>query len=78
MQKYSQEELKNRLTPIQYQVTQLNGTEPPYKSISSLTQTNTIKQTTLEPTTVLYVLNPSSLLTSNTTVDVDGLHFTMS
>ncbi len=37
MQKYSKEELKNRLTPLQYRVTQENGTEPPYKSTSSPT-----------------------------------------
>ena len=32
MQKYSQEDLKKRLTPLQYRVTQENGTEPPYQS----------------------------------------------
>jgi len=30
--KPSQEELKKRLTPIQYRVTQENGTEPPFKN----------------------------------------------
>jgi hypothetical protein len=32
MQKYSKEELKKKLSPLQYQVTQENGTEPPFKS----------------------------------------------
>ena len=30
--KPSQEELKQKLTPIQYRVTQESGTEPPYSS----------------------------------------------
>ena len=77
MQKYSQEELKNRLTPLQYQVTQLSGTEPPYKSTSNTIQISTIKQKTLEPTTVLCVLVLFSLPTSNTTVDADGQLFMM-
>ncbi|WP_279325969.1 peptide-methionine (S)-S-oxide reductase MsrA [Bacillus sp. FJAT-47783] len=29
---HSKDELKKRLTPIQYEVTQLNGTEPPFKN----------------------------------------------
>lgn len=29
---YDKEELKKRLTPMQYKVTQENGTEPPYKN----------------------------------------------
>lgn len=30
--KYPKEELKKKLTPIQYEVTQLNGTEPPFQN----------------------------------------------
>lgn len=30
--KKNQEELKNRLTPMQYEVTQNNGTEPPFRN----------------------------------------------
>lgn len=33
-QKYSKEELKKRLTPLQYHVTQEAGTERPYSGIS--------------------------------------------
>ena len=35
MSKFSKEELKQRLSPMQYKVTQENGTEPPYKSRQS-------------------------------------------
>lgn len=30
MKKYNKEELKNKLTELQYKVTQENGTEPPF------------------------------------------------
>lgn len=40
MSKYPKEELKKRLTPMQYKVTQENGTEPPFKSFNNVMQMN--------------------------------------
>lgn len=72
MSKYPKEELKKRLTPLQYKVTQENGTEPPYKSTSYRIQMNTIRQPRKEFTTALSVRNLSLPLTTNTIVVVGG------
>ena len=77
MNKYSKEELKKRLSPMQYRVTQENGTEPPYQSTSSCIQTSITRPILLASTTVSSALSLSSLLRPNTIVDVDGLHSMM-
>ena len=63
MSKYPKEELKKRLTPMQYKVTQENGTEPPFKSTINVMKMNTTIPRRKEFLIALFAASPCSLLT---------------
>ena len=77
MSKYPKEELKKRLTPMQYKVTQENGTEPPFKSTINVMKMNTTIPRRKEFLIALFAASPCSLLTWSLIADADGQHFTM-
>jgi hypothetical protein len=77
MSKYPKEELKKRLTPMQYAVTQENSTEPPYKSKHSCIQMNILRPQKKEFTIALYAKNHCLRQRRSLIVGVDGLLSTM-
>ena len=62
MSKYPKEELKKRLTPMQYKVTQENGTEPPFKSTIKAMQMNITTPRRKESLTALFAASLCLLL----------------